>query len=59
MILIPEPYIPTQRDIAKRELFVMQVNVRRMEHMINNGYCVDTYSEDEWQKFKNININKK
>ena len=52
MILIPEPYIPTECDIAERALFIMKSNVRRMEIMIENGYYVNGYSEEEWKKFK-------
>ena len=52
MILIPEPYIPTQHDITERALFIMKSNVRRMEYMIENGYYVNEYSDEEWKKFK-------
>ena len=58
MILIPELYIPTPYDIAEYELFKMKSNVRRMEYMIENGYYVNGYSEEEWQKFKKRNQNK-
>ena len=52
MILIPEPYIPTQYDITERALFIMKSNVRRMEYMIECGYYVSKYSDEEWKKFK-------
>ncbi len=39
-------------DLAMRELFLLEVSVRRMTHMINSGYYCHTYSEEEWQKFK-------
>lgn len=52
MILIPEPYIPTQHDITERALFIMKSNVRRMEYMIECGYYVSKYSDEEWEKFK-------
>ena len=58
VILIPEPYIPTSYDISEYELFKMESNVRRMKHMIENGYYVNVYSEEEWQKFKKRNQNK-
>jgi len=48
MILIPEPYIPTQCDITERALFIMKSNVRRMEIMMENGYYVLEYTEEEW-----------
>lgn len=53
-ICISEPYIPTDYEISKHSLFVMECNVRRMKHMIEWGYFCREYSEDEWQNFKGI-----
>lgn len=56
-IYIPAPMEYNEVDFAKRELFTMECNVRRMRFMIENGYFCKEYSEDEWQKFKKIKWN--
>jgi hypothetical protein len=51
-IQINKPYEDTPYDFAKRELFNMEVRVRRMKHMIENGYYVKEYTDKEWINFK-------
>jgi len=59
VIVIPEPYYPTEYDRARDELFKMECNCRRMKYMIQNGYCVDEYTDENWNKFKDyLNQNK-
>lgn len=53
-IYIPEPQQPTDYDISSYSLYVMKINVNRMEHMIKSGYYCLQYSDDEWKKFKLI-----
>jgi len=37
----------------------MECNCRRMKYMIQNGYCVDEYTDENWNKFKDyLNQNK-
>ena len=50
-----ETYIEnTDAFCAKYELFRMECNVRRMKFMIDNGYFVSVYSDEEWKKFKKL-----
>ena len=51
-IVISEPNIPSEFDLAQRSLFIMGVSIQRMKHMIEFGYYCNEYSEDEWEKFK-------
>lgn len=39
-IYIPEPQQPTDYDISSYSLYVMKINVNRMEHMIKSGTTV-------------------
>lgn len=54
VIIIPEPYYPTEYDRATYELFKMECNCRRMKHMIQNGYYVSEYTDEHWNKFKEL-----
>jgi hypothetical protein len=53
-ICISEPMIPSEYEIAKYSLSVMECNIRRMKYMMDLGYFCKEYSEDEWQKFKEV-----
>lgn len=55
-ICISEPHIPSEYEIAKHSLFIMECNVRRMKYMMDLGYFCNEYSEDEWQKFKKVEV---
>ena len=58
-VIIPEPYMRSEYEIAKDELWIMECNVRRMRYMIENGYYVREYSDKEWIKFKKLQDDKK
>jgi hypothetical protein len=51
---ISEPIIPSEYDMARHALFIMESNVRRMKYMMELGYFCKEYSEEEWQKFKKV-----
>lgn len=53
-VIISDPWIPSDYDIAKHSLDIMECNARRMKHMIENGYFPPEYSDEEWEKFKKI-----
>jgi hypothetical protein len=53
-ICISEPHIPSEYEMAKQSLFIMESNVHRMKYMMDLGYFCNEYSEDEWQKFKKV-----
>ncbi len=55
-LFISEPFIPFEYEIAKHALFIMECNVRRRKHMIELGYHCNEYSEENWQKFKKVEI---
>ncbi len=57
-LFIPEPYLLTDYELTRQELFIMESNVRRMQHMIELGYFCGEYSEYEWQKFKKERLEK-
>ena len=46
-------YIPTDYDVSKYSLFIMESNVRRMNFMIYNGFYPKEYSDEVWNEFKN------
>ena len=54
VIILTEPHYPTEYDRAKDELFRMECNCRRMKWMIQNGYCVDEYTDEHWKRFKEL-----
>jgi hypothetical protein len=56
VIVISEPPIVSNHDIARHALFIMESNIRRMQYMINNKYYVSEYSEEAWQEFKTLNV---
>jgi hypothetical protein len=58
IMVISEPHIPSEYEMAKRSLFIMESNVNRMKHMIECGYFCREYSEGEWKKFKKENNEK-
>ncbi len=55
-ICVSEPWIPSEYELAKRELFNMEARVNRMKYMIELGYCCREYSDAEWEKFKKVEI---
>ncbi len=55
-ICISEPTIPSEYDMARHSLFIMESNVHRMKYMMELGYFCNEYSEEEWQKFKKVEI---
>ncbi len=55
-ICISESHIPSEYEMAKTSLFIMECNVRRMKYMMGLGYSCNEYSEGEWQKFKKVEI---
>lgn len=55
-ICISEPYIPSEYELARHSLYIMECNVRRMKYMMELGYFCKEYSEEEWQKFKKVEI---
>jgi len=55
-IIISEPYIQSDYDVSKKVLYIMESNIRRMKHMIDNGFYVSEYSEKAWQQFKALNV---
>ena len=55
-ICISEPMIVSEYELARHSLFIMESNVRRMKYMMELGYFCNEYSEDEWQKFKKVEI---
>jgi hypothetical protein len=55
-ICISESMIPFEYELAKHSLFIMESNVHRMKYMMELGYFCSEYSEDEWKKFKKVEI---
>ena len=55
-ICISEPCIPSEYELARHSLFIIESNVRRMKYMMDLGYFCNEYSEDEWQKFKKFEV---
>ena len=55
-IVISEPNMLSDYDIARHALFIIETNARRMKHMINSGYYMSEYSEEAWQEFKTLNV---
>ena len=53
--MIQPSYTPTDYDLSVYALFVMEVNVRRMKCMIENGFYPPIYSDEYWSEFKQIN----
>lgn len=53
-IIFTEPNYSTEYDKSKYELFRMECNCRRMKWMIQNGYCVDEYTDEHWKRFKEL-----
>ena len=54
VIIFTEPNYPTEYDKAKDELFRIECNCRRMKWMIQNGYYVDEYTDEHWNRFKEL-----
>lgn len=48
--------IPNFKLHAESSLFIMESNVRRMKYMMELGWYCQEYSEEEWQKFKQYEI---
>lgn len=42
---------PSRIEDARRDLFVMECNLRRMKHMMECQWYAP-YSDEEWNKFK-------
>lgn len=55
-ICISEPVGSSPIEKSKNSLFVMEANVRRMRYMIECGYFCQEYSDEEWQKFRKLEI---
>lgn len=55
-ICISGPYIPSEYELSRHSLYVIECNVRRMKYMMELGYFCKEYSEEEWQKFKKVEI---
>ena len=53
---VRRPTIPSEYDMARHSLFIMESNVHRMKYMMELGYFCNEYSEEEWQKFKKVEI---
>ena len=43
-ICISESHIPSEYEMAKHSLFIMESNVRRMKYMMDLGYFCNEYS---------------
>ena len=57
-ICVSEPHIPSECEIMKYSLFIMECNVRRMKFMMEQGYYCSEYSDEEWEKFKTQKFSK-
>lgn len=55
-LCISDIHLPSEYEIAKHSLFIMESNVHRMKYMIDLGYYCKEYSEDEWGKFKKVEV---
>lgn len=46
--------IPVVTEDSHREVFNMEVNTRRMKYMLQLGYGIKNYTEEEWLNFKKV-----